>query len=86
MSQTVTVIGPNLRDQSKGSFHVHAAGCADIKRSARRDPEFENGWDIDAENLTEVVDAVYPPEDFGCESGEYLDEFHIAPCVKLPVQ
>src|SRR5690349_15393186 len=26
----VHVIGPNLPDQSLGSFHVHAKGCADV--------------------------------------------------------
>lgn len=28
----VTILGPNLRDQSKGSFHVHRAGCADLHK------------------------------------------------------
>jgi hypothetical protein len=26
----VLIIGPNLPDQSKGSFHVHKVGCRDI--------------------------------------------------------
>jgi hypothetical protein len=29
----VTICGPNLRDQSKGSFHVHAADCADLVKA-----------------------------------------------------
>lgn len=28
----VTILGPNLADQSKGSFVVHAEGCRDIDR------------------------------------------------------
>jgi len=27
----VKIFGPNLRDQSKGQFHVHAAECGDCK-------------------------------------------------------
>jgi hypothetical protein len=84
MAQKVTIIGPNLRDQSKGEFHIHAAGCADIARQAKRDRAFEEGWTIEAETLTEVCDEVYPPEDFDCEPGEYLSSFHVAPCVTLP--
>jgi hypothetical protein len=80
----VTIIGPNLRDQSKGTFHVHAEGCADIARSARRDPAFRDGWTIEAASATEVSDAVYPPEDFGGESGDNVSDFHFAPCAKLP--
>lgn len=84
MSQSVTIIGPNLRDQSKGTFHVHAAGCADLKRLAHREPEAaEYPLTFEAESLTEVCDEVYPPEDFEYESGEYLFDFYIAPCVTL---
>jgi len=76
----VTIIGPNLRDQSKGTFHVHAAGCADIAKMARRDPAYKDGWTMDAESRAYICDAVYPPEDFYCESGEYLFDFHFFPC------
>jgi len=83
-TQSVTIIGPNLRDQSKGQFHVHAAGCGDIRKQANRDPEFRNGWTIEATSLVEICDDVYPPDDFECESGQFIGEFHFAPCVKLP--
>lgn len=80
----VVICGPNLRDQSKCSFHVHAEGCADLKRTAKRDPAYEdellNGAVYDVQNAVEVVDLVYPPEDFECESGEYLYDFHFFPC------
>jgi hypothetical protein len=33
---TVRISGPNLRDQTKGSFHVHREGCADIKKAAKK--------------------------------------------------
>lgn len=32
----VHIIGPNLPDQSKGSFHIHAEGCTDVQR----DPQY----------------------------------------------
>ena len=78
----VTICGPNLRDQSKGQFHVHAEGCADLKRGAQREPEYRNGWTIEAANRIEVCDEVYPPEDFECESGDYVDEFYFFPCTE----
>lgn len=85
MSQRVTVVGPNLPGslQRIATFHVHAEGCADLKRGAIR-PHAAQGWTIEARSLTEVCDEVYPPEDFECESGEYLFDFHFAPCVNLP--
>lgn len=76
----VTICGPNLRDQSMGEFHVHAAGCADLLRGARREPEYVDGWTMDADTCVAVCDAVYPPEDFGCESGAYVGSFHFFPC------
>lgn len=84
----VAILGPNLADQSRGDFHVHAAGCSDIGKVrflsgiAKRDCS----WEMEASSLTEIVDAVYPPDQFECESGEYMQEFHFAPCVKLPVE
>jgi hypothetical protein len=81
----VYVIGPNLRDQSKGQFHVHAAGCADVKRMARREPayrdELEHG-PVDLPTMEAVGRHMY---DNGIMSEEetgldYLSEFHFFPC------
>jgi len=81
-TQHVVIVGPNLRDQSKGEFHVHAAGCADLKRN--RNLKHENqSMTLEAGSLVEIVDYVYPPGDFDCEAGEFLSEFHVAPCVEL---
>ena len=81
----VVIIGPNLQDQSKGSFHVHAKGCADIRRDPKRygyrlvGPHMR----VDAESCADVAEYVY--EDMIAESGSdadaYLDDFHFAPCV-----
>lgn len=55
----VTICGPNLRDQSKGTFHVHAAGCGDLVRHARREPEYSNGWTVEVSSRREIVEAIY---------------------------
>lgn len=86
--QRLYVVGPNLRDQSKGSFHVHAVGCRDMIRMGARDPEFLNATPVEFKTLVEVAEYVYDngimAED---ETGaDYLFDFHFAPCVKLPVR
>ena len=60
----VTICGPNLEDQSRGSFHVHSADCGDLQRHAKREPEYLNGWTIEVDTRDEVTRNVYPPEDF----------------------
>lgn len=81
----VYVVGPNLNDQSKGQFHVHAAGCADLKRMARCDGAYREELThepVDLETQEAVARHVY---DNGImEEGEtgldYLSEFHFFPC------
>ena len=85
----VHVIGPNLRDNAH-VFHVHAEGCADVKRSPLyRSPEFR----YDRETVTEyadvraMVDDVY--QDQIAESGDpdegryYVQDFKVFPCVPV---
>jgi hypothetical protein len=87
--QRVTIIGPNLRDQSKGTFHVHAEGCADIKRMASREPEYLDGWTVSATSVKDVVTDVYDPDNFGWneddpqEVADYASEFYFFPCCHL---
>ena len=79
----VTIFGPNLNDQSKGQFHVHAAGCADLRRHASREPEYRNGWTIDAADRLTVADEVYADmidEREDAKPDDYLDDFHFFPC------
>lgn len=85
--QTVTIVGPNLRDQSKGTFHVHAAGCADLRRSPNLKHE-DQSWSIAATSREHIAGVVY--EDHIAEAedmtaADYLGDFHFAPCVTLPV-
>lgn len=79
----VEVIGPNLHSAG-ATFHVHRQGCADIKRDPKRYgySQYEgHEWRMTVDTLTEVCDAAYPPSDFQCESGDYLDDFKVFPCV-----
>lgn len=83
----VTICGPNLNDQSKGQFHVHAAGCSDLKRHAHREPEYEHGWTIEAESRVDVATEVYAdhmaerePSDPWSKPEPYVSEFHFFPC------
>jgi hypothetical protein len=84
----VTICGPNLRDQSKGSFHVHAADCADLVRHARREPEYRNGWTVEATCKDDAVLAVYSDmiEADDCEpiDGYRADLYFFPCCDQLP--
>ena len=80
----VTICGPNLRDQSKGQFHVHAADCADLVKGARREPEYANGWTVDGmlsranlvrEIYQDMMDESDDPDDW-----EAYDDLHVFPC------
>ncbi len=83
MSQNLTIVGPNLPNEAKASFHVHAAGCADLKRGWIRS---HRGHDTTTASKLDVVEQVYgdilAEDDATAE--EYLYDFHFAPCVDLP--
>jgi hypothetical protein len=77
----VTIIGPNLPGNTQ-TFHVHAAGCADIKRS--RLYHRAQQWTVELASAQEVVYDVYPSGDFDYppeEWEDYLSEFRIFPCL-----
>jgi hypothetical protein len=88
MSATVVCIGPNLPDQSRGSFHVHAAGCADIGRSRDyRSREFDGDKanPIEIETLEDLVEYVYADqlaEDDETTASSLTSDFYVFPCVK----
>lgn len=79
----VTILGPNLKDQSKGGVHVHAAGCRDL-----RSPKYRNAesWTADFETRRAIVEDVYPPDQFEYwhenDGQEYFDDVWFAPCLK----
>lgn len=78
----VTICGPNLNDQSKGQFHIHAADCADLKKHAQREPEYRNGWTIEASSRDEVGDSIYEDhiEEGSMDPGEGTSDCHFFPC------
>lgn len=83
--QRVTIVGPNLRDQSRGDFHVHAAGCADLARDPNLRRE-DQSWTIDAASRFGVAEAIYEDiiaENPGSSAADYVGTLHFAPCVTL---
>lgn len=87
----VAICGPNLRDQSRGQFHVHTVDCKDLTRMQKQEPEYLPGhrMEFDVESKQQAVEYVYcdhidenegnPPWDTWTA---YLDEFYFFPCVK----
>jgi hypothetical protein len=89
----VTIHGPNLHDQSKGTFHVHAAGCRDNQREERFNGS-EHPWTLEVDSAQAVVEEVYsdhmaehPAGDKWSTWEPYLSDFAFYPCVKdLPCE
>lgn len=82
----VHVIGPNLPDQSKGQFHVHAKDCADVTRSRDyRSKEFahDRSHTIEVKSLAEVSAYVYADQigqgEMTAEGG--VSDIYVFPCV-----
>jgi len=83
----VAVCGPNLRYQRQGTFHVHAAGCGDLRNYGPDGFQLgEEPWEIEAGSRVDVVTAVYDPGDFEYDPDDpdalapFIDDFHWAPC------
>lgn len=81
----VHIIGPNLPDQSKGSFHVHAEGCADVERSVNyRSPDFATDKRItwEARSQLDVAAQTYADQiaegSMTAEDGVF--DMHFFPC------
>lgn len=89
-SQRVVIVGPNLPGslQRLGTFHVHAEGCADLKRGAIRPyAEQDAPYATEYSSRIELADDIYA--DIMAEgdyaSGDLVGDFHFAPCVTLPM-
>lgn len=78
----VLICGPNLSDQSKGSFQIHKPGCEHINRIGGEDP-----WIFGATCQRDVVEEIYGDQ-IG-ESGEtwedYAGDVFFSPCCGLMV-
>lgn len=79
----VTVSGPNLPRPlaDKGTMHVHAAGCADLRKYPKGADQ--GGWPLDADSVQYVVENVYGHqiEEAGATWQDYVSDFYWAPCV-----
>ena len=89
----VTIQGPNLRDQSRGQFHVHSMTCADNRRYGP-DKQYggeEGAWSIEVKSKMDVSQDVYcdvlsdqglTPEDPEGRAilRSWLSDFWFAPC------
>lgn len=81
----VRIFGPNLNNQSKGSFHVHAADCADCKKygNGRLGGETHMADPREVATRYDVVEFVYD-DMINCNDKstieDYVDDFHFAPC------
>jgi hypothetical protein len=89
-TQHVRVFGPNLRDQSKGTFHVHAEGCADNRHygpGKRYGGDDYDGWLMEAASHDDVGDSIYEDHiaEGSMEPGEGKHDCHFFPCVKMGV-
>lgn len=88
----VAIIGPNLYNQSKGQFHVHAKDCSDIERDPKRYGYASAAPHMVAEAASEdeVAEFVYgdmmdeaEPGSRWAKAEAYVEEFHFAPCVEF---
>lgn len=78
----ITVMGPNLPRPlcDKGDMHVHAAGCADLRRYPKGIDQ--GGWTINVEDVRSVVVAVYDNmiDESGLTWEDYVSDLYWAPC------
>lgn len=92
--RTVIVIGPNLPDQSKGQFHVHAADCADLRNTRKYRPaDVQQGWTLEAATQFDVAADIYcdiahdnegeEGWSFEAEIRRCMPEIHFLPCCGL---
>jgi hypothetical protein len=85
----ITVMGPNLPRPlcDLGTMHAHAHGCRDLARYPHGADQ--GGWTIDAATIRDIVEDIYPPDQFAydpasAEYETYRQDVHVAPCVQLP--
>lgn len=87
----VAIIGPNLYDQSKGSFHVHTASCRDGKNgrkyplSYRHEEEVASRFDVADSVYGDIAAGDYGYEPGSAEHTDYvedtLSDFYFHGCV-----
>lgn len=74
----IAIFGPNLRDQSKGQFIVHAADCRDCHKLRH-----EAKHTLEAKSRREAVEFIFDPPSFGPDAYEAgLPDFYFCPCLR----
>lgn len=82
-SLVVSIFGPNLQDQSKGQFVVHAADCKDCAKLRKlRETESKGTFSSILEISADLWSDMILEGSMTAEDG--LHEIHFCPCVKLP--
>jgi hypothetical protein len=87
----VAIIGPNLYDQSKGSFHVHTASCRDGKNGRKYPLIYRHEVEVDSRHdVAEFIGEDFL-SDYGIEPGsqeafdyiesDWVPEFYFHGCV-----
>lgn len=81
----VHVIGPNLPDQSRGSFHVHAKDCLDVWRNRDyRGPDFKTDREttVEATTVAELVEYVYADQigEGSMTVNDGIGDLYVFPC------
>lgn len=83
----VTIHGPNLADQSQGTFRVHAAECGHNDQEVRLNGSLHPDTQ-DVDDRRAVVDLVYPDDQFDREPDDYpmyrADFYFCGCCASLP--
>ena len=91
MSTTVEIVGPNLLDQSRGTFEVHTPTCQARYRNVLGGADMEGGWLIEVTQPTDIAEDVYTDHagDEGLAPGtpefdqymqDVMHDFHICHC------
>jgi hypothetical protein len=80
-TQSVTIFGPNLRDQSKGQFIVHDYNCNDCGKLRH---EISQNV-MDAKSMQSIAESWYLDQinEGSCSMDDAINNMHFAPCVKL---
>jgi hypothetical protein len=85
---SVHIYGPNLADQSRGSFEVHAAGCESRPSylpGHDREGELDAAITFRAESREHVAEYAYGDiidEDPTTTAADLVSDFHFAPCTE----
>jgi len=78
----LTIHGPNLNKQNKGTFHVHTAGCRDNDREVKNNGSVDP-YTAEFASRDEVASFIYADhmaEDPSASVADYVADFHFAPC------